>query len=128
MPTAYEMNRKEWRVYHPSEGLSSLEKSSDSDIERRKREALEIARKASGLLKTKFGATKVVVFGSLAHDAWFNPWSDIDLASWGILPETFYSAVAAVTGLSPAFRIDLVDGNDCKPAVKKAIEKEGIEI
>ena len=98
------------------------------DITKRKHEALELARKASGLLRKEFGATRVVLFGSLAHDVWFNPWSDIDLASWGIAPESFYSAVALVTGLSSFFRIDLVDANDCKPSVQKAIEKDGIEI
>ena len=46
------------------------------------------------------------MFGSLVHDAWFTPWSDIDLAAWGISPERFYGAVAAITGLSPTFRIE----------------------
>lgn len=127
MPTAYEMNREEWRKYRPSEGSGWLRKSSNAEM-KRKQEALELARRASELLRREFGATRIVIFGSLAHDAWFNPWSDIDLASWGIAPESFYSAVAALTGLSPFFRIDLVDANDCKPSVRKVIEKEGIEI
>ncbi|MBN1904645.1 MAG: hypothetical protein JW927_06075 [Deltaproteobacteria bacterium] len=76
----------------------------------------------------EFGATRVVIFGSLTHDGLFNPWSDIDLAAWGINPEIFYSAVAAMTGLSPFFRIDLVDINDCRSSIRKAIEKEGVEI
>ena len=127
MPTAYEMNREEWRNYRPSEGSGWLKKGSNADIKRRQ-EALELAKKASGLLKKKFGATRVVIFGSLVDAGWFSPWSDIDLAVWGINPEVFYSAVAVVTGLSPFFRIDLIDVNDCKPSIRKTIEKEGIEI
>jgi predicted nucleotidyltransferase len=64
----------------------------------------------------------------LAHDAWFTLWSDIDLAAWGIPPERFYDAVAAITGLSPAFRIDLVDPDACRSALRATVEREGIEL
>ena len=30
----------------------------------------------------------------------YSVWSDIDLAAWGIPPERFFAAVAAMTGLS----------------------------
>ena len=97
-------------------------------MKKRKSEALKLAHQAADLLRKKFGATKVAIFGSLAHDEWFSPWSDIDIGVEGIEAESFYSAVAAVTGLSPVFRIDLVDVDDCKPTIRRAIEKEGIEI
>ena len=126
MPTAYEIDKEEWRNYRPSNGSGWLKQ--DPDGAKRRNEALELATRASELLKKEFGATRVVVFGSIAHDGWFTPWSDIDLAAWDIKPELFYSAVDAVTGLSPSFRIDLVDVNDCKPSIKEAIEREGMEI
>ena len=126
MPTALELKREEWRSYHPSKGLNFHDKQADIKI--RKCEALKLAKKAASLLRKDFGATKVVIFGSLASDEWFNPWSDIDLAAWGIIPESFYSAVALVTGLSSSFKIDHVDIRDCKPAILKAIEEEGMEI
>lgn len=98
------------------------------DAERRYQQAWEVAEKAADLLKKKYGAKKVVVFGSLAHRPWFTPWSDIDLAAWGIPAERFFAAVGAVTGLSPDFKIDLVDPVDCRDSLRKAIEDEGIEI
>jgi len=52
----------------------------------------------------------------------------IDLAVWGIPPERFYSAVAAVGELSPLFRIDLVDPAVCRPALLQTIEAEGVEL
>jgi len=125
MPTALELKREEWRAYNPSAGLKRYKKT---DISTRKTEALELARKAANLLRKEFGATKVVIFGSLAHGEWFSPRSDIDLAAWGIIPESFYSAVALVTGLSSSFRVDLVDIGECKPGLRKAIEEGGIEI
>ena len=127
MPTAYEMNKDEWRHFRPSEGSGWIRKGRDAEV-KRKDEAMEIAGRASDLLKKEFGATRVVIFGSLIHDEFFNPWSDIDLAAWGISPDDFYAAVAAVTELSASFRIDLVDVNDCKLSVRQAIEREGLEI
>ncbi|MDQ7029098.1 MAG: nucleotidyltransferase domain-containing protein [Ardenticatenia bacterium] len=90
--------------------------------------AWEVARAAARLLREEFGATRVVAFGSLVHRAWFTPWSDIDLAAWGIPPDAFYRAVALVTGLSPEFEIDLVAPEDCRPALHQIIEREGVDL
>ena len=50
------------------------------------------------------------------------------LLPWGIIPDKFFSAVAAVTGLSPDFKIDLVDPDTCREAVRTSIEEHGIVI
>jgi len=70
----------------------------------------------------------VVAFGSLAHPAWFSPWSDMDLAAWGIPADQFYRAVAAATGFSPDFEVDLLDPEGCRPTVREFIEREGIDL
>jgi Nucleotidyltransferase domain. len=80
------------------------------------------------LLHREFSVRRVVVFGSLAHRAWFTDRSDIDLAAWGIPVERYYRAVATVTGPSPLFKVDLVDPATCRPSVRQAIETEGIEL
>jgi predicted nucleotidyltransferase len=60
-----------------------------------------VAHGAARLLRETFGAERVAAFGSLAHGAWFNPSSDIDLTALGIPAHQFYRAVAAVAGISP---------------------------
>ena len=87
-----------------------------------------MARATAQLLHEKFGATRVVVFGSLVHRAWFSAWSDIDLVAWGIPVDQFYKAVAAVTGVSSDFKVDLIDPDVCRSAVRESIEREGIEL
>ncbi|HUW64617.1 MAG TPA: nucleotidyltransferase domain-containing protein [Spirochaetia bacterium] len=94
----------------------------------RRERAWKLAREAASLLKDCYGAEKVAVFGSLAHQLWFNRWSDVDLAAWDIPPDRFYAAVGAVTGLSAEFDVDLVDVGTCRDSIRKAIEKEGVEI
>jgi predicted nucleotidyltransferase len=104
-----------------------MQKTSE-DIELRKAEAWQVAREAALLLRKKYDAKKILVFGSLASDEAFNAWSDIDLAVLGVTPNLFYSAVATITGLSSNFRIDLIDLEDCRPGIKKIIDQEGIEL
>jgi predicted nucleotidyltransferase len=120
--TALELSKKQWQAYRP--GSRAVEKPNP---ERRDR-AWEVARTAANLLRERFGATRVVVFGSLAHDEWFTRWSDIDLAAWGISPDAFFRAVAEVTGLSAEFKVDLVDPHDCRPAMRQSIDREGVAV
>lgn len=94
----------------------------------RKQQALRIAKQSSHILRNQFGARKVVLLGSLTRDADFGPWSDIDLAAWDIPPDRFFMAVAAVTGLSADFKIDLIDPLSSKPPLREWIEREGVEI
>jgi len=126
--TALDLTPTEWRSYRLLEALKRREKEGDKGVELRKREAWSIARKAAELLRREFGAKRVVVFGSLVHEKGFTIWSDIDIAAWGIPPEEFYSSVAAVTGLSPLFKVDLIDFEECRPILRKVLEQEGIEV
>ncbi len=90
--------------------------------------AWSIAKEAATVLKHDFRARKVAVFGSLTDPSAFTPWSDIDIAVWGVPEDRFFAAVGAVTGLTLDFKIDLVDATDCRESLKKSIEFEGIEI
>jgi len=90
--------------------------------------AWKAAREAARVLRDEFGAQRVVVFGSLAHQLWYSPHSDIDIAAWGIAPEKFFRAAASVDRVVKDFRIDVLDPDDCRPAVRQEIEEDGIEL
>ena len=126
--TALDLSPQEWQAYRPDGPTVPPPARQATRAERRRKQAWRVARQAARLLRDQYGASKVVVFGSLVHDAWFTPWSDIDLAAWGIPPERYYSAVAAVTGLSPAFQVDLVDPDACRSSLRATLEREGIEL
>lgn len=127
MSTAFEMTSEELRKFKPTKKIAASGGQSRL-LEKRRVKALELAQKASFLLRQRYGAKRVVVFGSLARAKSFSVWSDIDLAVWGIAPNKFFSAVAAVTGLSPDFKIDLVEPDTCREAIKSSILKHGVEI
>ncbi len=87
--------------------------------------ACQIARQAAELLQQDFGASKVMLFGSLAHRRWFSATSDIDLAVWGVAKSDYFLAVARLQELSSDFKIDLVDMANCPAALCEVILKEG---
>lgn len=126
--TASEMTSQEWQAYDPWAASRSVAEPERADMARRRRRAWRVARQAAELLRHQFGASKVVVFGSLAHRAWFTPRSDVDLAAWDIPADRFYQAVARILDLSADFRIDLVDPSDCSSSLRQTIEREGIEV
>jgi len=126
--TALELSPQEWQRYHPADALERRKRQTGAHGRQRKQRAWQVAQQAAQLLCHDFGAHKVVVIGSLAHDAWFTPWSDIDLAVWGILPERFYAAAGTVAELSTEFEIDLIDPETAQPVLRATIEREGREL
>ena len=120
--TALDLTRDEWQAYRPGAKVGQ-----DQGVERWGR-AWRVAQAAAEVLRQQFGATRVVAFGSLARRDWFTPWSDVDLAAWGISPGAFYRAVAVVTGISSEFKLDLVAPEDCQPSLRHVIEQEGVTL
>ena len=126
--TALELGPKELKEYKPGQTKKYQSHQASQLIEQSRQQAWILVRKAAELLKKEFGADKVIVFGSLANQVNFTPWSDIDLSAWGIPSDRFYAAVAEVADLSSHFKIDLIDPEICKPVVRDAILTSGIEI
>ncbi len=123
--TALELTPKEWQAYQPLK-IQAPSEEMDTLVINRKKQAWHLAQQANQLLCEKFKAQRVVLFGSLATDTEFTIWSDVDLVAWGIPPEHFYAAVAAVTGLSPDIKIDLIDPDTCRPSLRAIIERDGV--
>lgn len=126
--TALQLTSQEWQAYHPAPVSKDEDAGRTTAAVARQAQAQRLARQAAQLLREKFGARRVVLFGSLASQSDFDHWSDIDLAAWGIPADRFYAAVAAVTGLSPDFKIDLIDPDTCRPGLRSIIEREGVEL
>lgn len=98
------------------------------DLAQREARAWELARQAAALLKKRFGATRVVVFGSLVHTGCFTPWSDVDIAAWGVSPNDTFRAIGAALDLNAEIKANLVDVAACSTSLLKVIEQEGIAL
>ena len=126
--TALDLTGDEWRAYDPGAAVRRRQASVDPQVEKRWQQAQQLARDAAQRLRDQFGARRVVLFGSAVEQSSFTRWSDVDLAAWGVPPERFYEAVAAMTSLSTEIAVDLVDPDQCPATLRGVIEREGIEL
>ena len=82
-----------------------------------------MAHEAAEVLRTRYGATEVILFGSLAEDEAYGMRSDIDLAARG-LGRVHFAALGRLLALSPEF--DLVDLDSCPQGLRDAILSRGV--
>jgi len=118
--------REEMGKYSPWKSLERYDK--DRNLLVRRDKAMLISRRIAGLLKEKYGASRVILFGSLAHKAWFTPRSDIDICAEGIPFDRFFQAESEIQEMSEGFKVDLVDPQECSQELQREIKEEGIDL
>lgn len=85
-------------------------------------QALEIAKRAEEILKTRFGATRVIVFGSARGDSPWHEGSDLDLAVEGLPKENFWDVYYAMMDALPSkLDFDLVKIENASPELARRI-------
>lgn len=126
MPTALELGPKKWKSY--AEAASSRRGrvvERDDKAEERDR-ILSRVRQVAALFKTRFGAKKVILFGSMAHKAWFVHDSDVDLAVEGLRAEDYWKAWEAAEEIIPDLPVDLIDMESATESLRRAIYRYGV--
>lgn len=104
-----------------NERLRALE---EERLEDRRKEAWEKARAVATMLKERFSAEQVVLYGSLARGD-FQEGSDIDLLVEGMRGSYWDMYVAAEECAAP-FEVNVVCREDARPALIEAAMKEGV--
>ena len=105
-----------------------LFKYNDKKLNKRHKLAWKDTKKISKILKEKYKAEKVIIFGSLLDKNRFHKRSDIDIAVKGIDDGLFYEAYGEIIGKHTDFKVDLIDLKDCKNSLLEVIKEEGKEI
>ena len=118
--TVREMSPETLKQFHPFKLIPR-------DSVARQEAAKETAESLAKVLKERFFASKVMLFGSTIRTD-FSQWSDIDLAVWGVSVSDYFRAVAYASGYSSVFKVDLVDAEDCSPSLHQHIIENGIEL
>jgi len=85
------------------------------------------ARACADVLRGRYGASRVVVFGSLVEEGGrrFGLRSDIDLAAWGIQAGDYFAAVAEMQRIAREFEVDLVAMERCPAHLQAPIAEHG---
>jgi predicted nucleotidyltransferase len=101
--------------------LTPVEQSARQDLLRR-------VERAASLLKSRFGAQRVLLFGSLAHQGWFAPDSDVDLAVEGLRGPDYWEAWRAIEEVIDDRQVDLIEIESASDSLRGAIKRHGIEL
>jgi len=128
MPTALELTRKGWQCYL-EEARRRLRLPKPSQKERQTRERLlRRVHEAAAVLKSRFGARRVILFGSLAHEAWFTPDSDVDIAVEGVAGRDYWEAWRVVEEIIKDRPVDLIDIETVGESLRRAIQRYGVPL
>jgi predicted nucleotidyltransferase len=128
MPTALELSRDAWKRYLEAARRRPAPPGLTPDERRARERLLECIREAAVVLKSRFHARRVVLFGSLAHAAWFTPDSDVDLAVEGLSSDDYWRAWRAVEDIIGDRQVDLVEIETVGESLKRSIQRHGVEL
>ena len=90
--------------------------------------AWETAHRLATVLYRDFGATKVAVFGSLTEPERFTENSDIDIVVWGVSYNKCLDALWETKGLSPEFKIDIINFKSVNRLFRERILSQAVPI
>ncbi|MBI2901888.1 MAG: nucleotidyltransferase domain-containing protein [Planctomycetes bacterium] len=91
------------------------------------RDARDAALRAAAVLRERFGARRVVLFGSALLPERFDPArSDLDLAVEGLPWRRYFEAIEAVRRAAEPFRVDLKEIEVAPQELRESIEAEGL--
>lgn len=127
MPTALELTREEWKKYMMDDVESIPPRKLTTAEQRELDNLMGRVRQAASELKQRYGARRVVVFGSLAQPEWFRSDSDVDLAVEGV-GEHYWDAWGLAERIIRDRSVDFVEIESATPALLRFIKRDGIDL
>lgn len=103
--------------------IANIYKNKVKAEEQLKKKAFSTAKEVAQILGEKFGAKKVILYGSLARGKYFDSASDVDIAVSGI-EDKYFKALSYTRDLTK-FDIDIRDYDQMPKEFKERIDKEG---
>jgi predicted nucleotidyltransferase len=100
-----------------------------AEADKRRRQAFEAAKRAGDLLRSKYKAQKVFLYGSLAWSKLFNIHSDIDLLVDGYATiGNYWRMVSEVEEIAFPFQPSILLSEDASKNLLEKVYREGIEL
>ncbi|MCG3206967.1 MAG: hypothetical protein FOGNACKC_00567 [Anaerolineae bacterium] len=127
MPTALELSREEWKSYIDAARRRKPPSLSVAQ-EQQRQQLVDRARRVAAELKRRFGAKRVILFGSVAKAEWFASDSDVDLAVEGVPTDDYWEAWRLAEEMMRDKPVDLIELETAKPSLVEAIHRYGLEL
>ena len=102
--------------------MKEKQRVTQGEIESRRQRALAVAEQCAELLKQRFGAKRVIPFGSVLGEGPWHEASDLDLAVEGLSSQALWDAERQLEALVPPWlKVDLVPLERVYPEVRASI-------
>ncbi|MBE9582038.1 MAG: DNA polymerase [Proteobacteria bacterium] len=128
MPTALELGRQGWQRYLKAARHRPKPLKLTLSERKERQELLDRIAKAAAAIKKRCSAHRVILFGSLAHEAWFSQDSDVDLAVEGLVGDDYWLAWRLAEDIIANRPVDLIDLETSGESLKRAIQRYGVEL
>ena len=105
----------------------SVWKQREAEEKKKRETAIKKAKVVAKVLKEKYHAKEVILFGSLIWRPEFL-WrgTDIDLMVKGIDDDRYFEILADISSIAHPFHVDLILYEKAWPLIKKRARKEGV--
>jgi len=128
VPTALQLTPAELERYVQAACRRARAASPVSSEAAQRGELVEQAREAAALLKGRFRAARVVLFGSLAHGAWSGHDSDVDLAVEDVCGDDYWRAWEEVEAIFGRRSVDLIALETASSSLRAAVDRYGVTL
>jgi len=128
MPTALELKREEWQRFKGIVSGGPEPPELTPDVQQRRDRLLVRVRELAKMLKSRFGARRIVLFGSLTRISGFTADSDIDLGVEGLKAKEYWQAWKLAEEFIGDRQIDIVEIETATESLKQAIDRYGVEL
>lgn len=126
MSVAFELTPAELKRYRDAARRRAAARALTPADAAARDDLLKRVRSAAAALRTRYGARRVILFGSLAHEAWYVADSDVDLAVEGLAGDTIWRAWRAVEEIIGDRPVDLIEIETAREPLRGAIERTGV--
>ena len=97
-------------------------------LAQRREVAWRAVRRAAEVLRARYDAERIVVFGSLAREGDFGEHSDVDLLACGVRQGQEFTAIAEIAAIGDGVEVNLVIEEMARPEVLERARREGVEL
>ena len=109
------------------QGWQKRKKNKTEKLQKKKKIAIKKAEKISLELRTKYEITKVILFGSLVENKFWQH-SDIDIAINNLKDDMYLKVFGEMSEIASPFKLDLVLIENAPESLVKKIKNKGVEI
>ena len=128
MQTALELGRKGWESYLKSGRHKTPKIKLTASEQKERKQLLNQIQKAADEIRSQFNVRRIVLIGSLAHEGWFVPDSDVDLAVEGLHGDDYWKAWKIAEEIIKDRSVDFIEIESSGSSLRQAIDRYGLEL